>query len=127
MSKTPYTKVEIVEERHPNQPEDTPMVKPQHVLINGQKVRVAKDSIRIDHGESNRVAVIELKLQVDEFHIHQVPHGYTDGISEWEAELLAAQQRKVDQVVEHFEDGHIQFKTKPKQPRDHLGRFTKRK
>ncbi len=126
MSKTPYTKVELIEERHPNQPEDTPCIKPQHVLINGQKVRVAKDGIRIDHGDVNRVALVELTLQVDEFHIHQVPHGYTDRISEWEAELLAAQQRKVDQVVEHFDDGHIRFTTKPEQPRDHLGRFKKR-
>src|SRR5699024_1281518 len=32
MSKeTPYTKVELVEERHPNQPENSPLVKPQHV------------------------------------------------------------------------------------------------
>lgn len=124
--KTPYTKVEVVEERHPNQPEDSPCIKPQHVLINGQKVRVAKDGIRIDHGDADRVAVVEVTLLVDEFSIHQVPHGYTDGISEWEVELLAEQQRKVDQVVEHFDDGHIRFKTKPKQPRDHLGRFKKR-
>lgn len=58
MSKTPYTKVEIVEERHPNQPEDTPLVKPQHVLINGHKVRVAKDGIRIDHGDAGAAVVI---------------------------------------------------------------------
>lgn len=124
--KTPFTKVEIVEERHPNQPENAPLVKPNNVLINGQKVRVAKDSIRIDHGDVNRVAAIELVLLVDEFTIKQVPHGYTDDISEWEVELLAEQQRKVDQVVEHFEDGHIRFKTKPEQPRDELGRFVKR-
>ena len=70
---------------------------------------------------------MSLEFLVDEFHIHQVPHGYTEGISEWEVELLAEQQRKVDQVVEHFDDGHIRFTTKPQQPRDHLGRFTKRK
>src|SRR5690625_3815478 len=80
MSKeTPYTKVELVEERHPNQPENTPLIKPQHVLINGQKVRVAKDGIRIDHGDADRVAVVEVTLLVDEFSIRQVPNGYTDG------------------------------------------------
>lgn len=133
--KTPYTKVEVVEER-PDDAAEAPMVKVTHVLINGQPVTVAKDGIYIDYDYSlsgsdnllrNGLVAVNVTLLVDEFTIKQVPHGYTDGISEWEVELLAEQQRKVDQVVEHFEDGHIRFKTKPKPPRDHLGRFTKRK
>ena len=125
--KTPYTKVEVVEERHPNQPENTPCVKMNTVLINGQPVLVEKDSITINPGDATETATVELTLLVDEVSIRQVPNGYTDGISEWEVELLAEQQRKVDQVVEHFDDGHMRFTAKPQQPRDHLGRFTKRK
>jgi len=105
---TPYTKVEVVEERRPNQPEDTPCIKPQHVLINGQKVRVAKDGIRIDHGDVDRVAVVEVTLLVDEFSIRQVPHGYTDGKTSTST------------------GAHLHFDARDAFPRDHLGRFTKR-
>lgn len=106
--KTPFTKVEILEERHPNQHEDTPLVKPNNVLINGQKVRVAKDSIRIDHGDADRVAVVEVTLLVDEVSIRQVPNGYTDGKTSTST------------------GDHLRFDARDALPRDHLGRFTKR-
>jgi len=110
MSKeTPYTKVELVEERHPNQPENTPLVKPQHVLINGQEVRVAKDGIRIDHGDADRVAVVEVTLLVDEVSIRQVPNGYTDGKTSTST------------------GPNLHFDARDEFPRDELGRFKKRK
>ena len=142
--KTPYTKVEVVEERHPNQPENTPLVKPQHILINGQIVRVAKDGIRIDHGDADRVAVVEVKLLVDEFSIRQVPNGYTDGKTSTStgAHLhfegpghTLSEKELAERVAARFpfwgvdmEDGKgTPITTKIEQPRDHLGRFTKRK
>jgi len=80
--KSPYTKVEVIEERHPNQPADSPMVKFTDVLVNGQKVRVAKDGITIDYGDDcgdgTREVRVILELQVDDFRIHQVAPGYTD-------------------------------------------------
>ena len=142
--KTPYTKVEVVEERHPNQPENTPLVKPQHILINGQIVRVAKDGIRIDHGDADRVAVVEVTLLVDEFSIRQVPNGYTEGkTSTSTGDHLhfsghvsgMSEKERAERVEARFpftgvdmEDGKgTPITTKIEQPRDHLGRFTKRK
>ena len=142
--KTPYTVVEVVEERHPNQPENTPCIKPQHVLINGQKVRVAKDGIRIDHGDADRVAVVEVTLLVDEFSIRQVPNGYTDGKTStstgdhlhFEGPVNPLSEKELaERVAARFpfwgvdmEDGKgTPVTTKIEQPRDHLGRFTKRK
>ena len=148
--KTPYTKVEVVEERHPNQPENTPLVKPQHILINGQIVRVAKDGIRIDHGDADRVAVVEVKLLVDEFSIRQVPNGYTDGKTSTSTGAHLhfsghvsgmAEEEFSERMGEHkkrskrfpftgvdMEDGKgTPITSKIEQPRDHLGRFTKRK
>lgn len=47
--KTPYTKVEVVEELREQQPEDSPLVRVSHVLINGKPVTVAQGGIWIDY------------------------------------------------------------------------------
>lgn len=82
-NKNPYTKIEVIEERHPKQPEDSPLVKVSHVLVNGAPVRIAKDGIFIDYGhdegDGQNVVRVSLEFLVDEFSIRQVPNGYTDG------------------------------------------------
>lgn len=156
--KTPYTKVEVVEERHPNQPESVPLVRTNKVLINGKEVRVAKDGIWIDYDHnletSNElpggVVAVTVELLVDEFSIRQVPNGYTDGktststgdhlhfsghVSGMSEEEFAERMAKRKKRSERFpftgvdmEDGKgTPVTTKIEQPRDHLGRFTRRK
>lgn len=115
--KTPYTKVEIVEERHENQPENVPLVRTNKVLINGKEVRVAKDGIWIDYDHnletSNElpggVVAVTVELLVDEFSIRQVPNGYTESKASTST------------------GPHLHFDARDSFPRDHLGRFTKQK
>lgn len=126
---TPLTKVEVIEERHPNQPENAPLIRTNKVLINGKEVRVAKDGIWIDYDHnletSNElpggVVAVTVELLVDEFSIRQVPNGYTDGKTSTSTGAHL-----------HFEAGEYITKpstpvtTKIDQPRDAKGRFTKR-
>lgn len=111
-TKNPYTKIEVVEERHPKQPDDTPLVKVSHVLVNGAPVRIAKDGIFIDYGhdegDEQNVVRVSLEFLVDEFHIHQVPHGYTEGKTSTST------------------GDHLHFDARDTIPRDELGRFTRR-
>lgn len=107
--KTPFTKVEFVEERHPNQSPETPCVKMNTVLINGQPVLVEKDSITINPGDATETATVELTLLVDEVSIRQVPNGYTEGKTSTST------------------GAHLHFDARDEFPRDELGRFKKRK
>lgn len=73
-----YTSVELVEVLPPGKhPEDIPMVKYNQVLINGQPVRVAKDGLFVDYGDTDggpREAVkVSVDLLIDEFRIRRVP------------------------------------------------------
>ena len=114
---TPLTKVEVIEERHPNQPENAPLIRTNKVLINGKEVRVAKDGIWIDYDHnletSNElpggVVAVTVELLVDEFSIRQVPNGYTDGKTSTST------------------GAHLHFDARDAFPRDELGRFVKRR
>lgn len=130
--KTPYTKVEVVEERRENQPENVPLVRTNKVLINGKEVRVAKDGIWIDYDHnletSNElpggVVAVTVELLVDEFSIRQVPNGYTEG----KTSTSTGPHLRFPFTGVDMEDGKgTPVTTKIEQPRDHLGRFTKRK
>lgn len=83
--KPPYTVVELVEEMPETRtPEEQRLVRTTHVVINGKPVTVARDGIYIESGEPlggdyRAVIKIVVELLVDEFHIHRVPHGYTNG------------------------------------------------
>ena len=52
-TKNPYTKIEVVEERHPKQPEDSPLVKVSHVLVNGHQSESRKTAYSSTTGTTN--------------------------------------------------------------------------
>jgi len=120
--KPPYTVVEIVQEMPPGKtPEEGRFVQIQDFIVNGQPVTVAQDGMHIAC-DPNEPTKITLELLVDEFHIHRVPHGYTDGkTSTSTGPHLRFKADRYPTIEE------LQAPLKNLPPRDHLGRFTKRK